>query len=221
MRLAIFGGTGGTGLELTRQSLEKGHSVRVLARNPNRMPLVSPNMRIVLGNVLDRESVSKTVLGSDAVLSCLGQRTLLRNTRVCSAGTHLILEVMQAQGVRRLVVESAFGVGESLAVANPLERLLFATLLRAPYEDKNLLEAELKASGLEWTILRPTALTNGALTGRYAVTAGRPAASRVSRADVAAAMLRAVEERLWLGESPTVTGNSSNLQSHKVSEFQG
>jgi putative NADH-flavin reductase len=206
MRLAIFGGTGGTGLELTRQALEKGHGVRVLVRNPNRMPLTNENMRLVLGNVLDQESVTKTVLGTDAVLSCLGQRSLVRNTRVVSAGTRLIMEVMKAQGVRRLVVESAFGAGESLAQANAIGRLLFATLLWAPYQDKNAMEPEVKASGLDWTILRPTILTNGALTGRFVVSTGRPAAGRVSRADVAAAMLRAVEERLWIGESPAVTG---------------
>jgi len=206
MRLAIFGGTGGTGLELTRQALAHGHNVRLLVRNPSRMPLVNANMRLVLGNVLDQESVTKTVLGTDAVLSCLGQRNLLRNTRVVSAGTRMIMAVMQQHGVRRLVVESAFGAGESLALAGLAGRLLFATLLWAPYEDKNLMEPEVKASGLEWTILRPTLLTNGPLTGRYTVSAGRPAASRVSRADVAAAMLRAVEERLWIGESPAVSG---------------
>jgi putative NADH-flavin reductase len=206
MRLAIFGGTGGTGLELTRQALEHGHNVRVLVRNPNRMPLVNPNMRLVLGNVLDQESVTKTLLGTDAVLSCLGQRNLLKNTRVVSDGTRLIMSVMRQHGVRRLVVESAFGVGESLAQANLVARLVFATLLKAPYEDKNLMEPEVKASGLEWTILRPTRLTNGPLTGHYAVSAGRPAVSSVSRAEVASAMLRAVEERLWVGESQTVTG---------------
>lgn len=207
MRLAIFGATGGTGLELTRQALEKGHSVRVLLRNPNRMTLTSPSMRIVLGSVLDHESVRKTVLGSDAVLSCIGQGTLLRNTRVCSVGTRLIADVMKEQGLRRLVVESAFGAGESLAQAGALQRLMFATLLRAPYEDKNLMEPELKASGLDWTILRPTLLTNGPRTGRYVVVVGgRPEAARVSRADVATAMLRAVEERLWVEESPMVTG---------------
>jgi putative NADH-flavin reductase len=206
MRLAIFGATGGTGLELTRQALERGHQVRVLVRNPSRMPLVNQNMRIVLGNVLEHESVTKTVLGTDAVLSCLGQRNLLRNTRVVSVGTRLIMDAMRAQGQRRLVVESAFGAGESLAQANWAARLLFATLLWAPYEDKNVMEPEVKASGLEWTILRPTLLTNGPLTGHYAVSTGRPASTRISRADVAAAMLRAVEERLWIGESPTVTG---------------
>lgn len=208
MRLAIFGSTGGTGLELTRQALEKGHSVRVLVRNPNRMPLTNANMRVVLGSVLDHESVNKTVLGTDAVLSCLGQgRNLLRNTRVCSVGTRLIVDVMKEQGARRLVVESAFGAGGSLTLASGLERLLFATLLWAPYEDKNLMEPEVTGSLLDWTIMRPTMLTNGEHTGRYAVTLGRrPEAQRVSRADVAAAMLRAVEERLWIRETPTVTG---------------
>jgi putative NADH-flavin reductase len=206
MRLAIFGGTGGTGLELTRQALEHGHNVRVLVRNPDRIPLVNPNMRLVLGNVLDQESVTKTLLGTDAVLSCLGQRNLWKNTRVVSDGTRMLMAVMRQHGVRRLVVESAFGAGESLVYANLIARLVFATLLRAPYDDKNLMEPEVKSSGLEWTILRPTRLTDGPLTGRYTVSAGRPAASSVSRADVAAAMLRAVEERMWVGEAPTVTG---------------
>jgi putative NADH-flavin reductase len=213
MRLAIFGSTGGTGLELTRQALEDGHNIRVLVRNPNRMPLSNANMRIVLGSVLDRESVTKTVLGSDAVLSCLGQgRNLLRNTRVCSVGTQLIISVMKAHGVRRLVVESAFGAGESLASTNLIQRLVLSTLLWAPYEDKNLMEPEVKASGLDWTIVRPTYLTNGPRTGRYAAPAGKPDKSSVSRADVAAAMLRAVTQRLWIGEAPTLTGGSLTLK---------
>jgi len=208
MRLAIFGATGGTGLEVTRQALEKGHSVRVLLRNPNRMPLSNEKMRIVLGNVLDHESVTKTILGSDAVVSCLGQGSnLLRNTRVVSVGTHLIMSVMKEQGARRLVVESASGAGESLAQATLLQRVIFATLLWAPYQDKNLMEPEVKASGLEWTIVRPTALTNGKRTGQYGVSIGTaPKTFSVTRADVATAMLRAVEERLWIGEAPTVTG---------------
>jgi putative NADH-flavin reductase len=208
MRLAIFGATGGTGLEVTRQALEKGHSVRVLLRNPNRMPLSNEKMRIVLGNVLDHESVTKTILGSDAVVSCLGQGSnLLRNTRVVSVGTHLIMSVMKEQGARRLVVESASGAGESLAQATLLQRVIFATLLWAPYQDKNLMEPEVKASGLEWTIVRPTALTNGKRTGQYVVSIGTaPKTFSVTRADVATAMLRAVEERLWIGEAPTVTG---------------
>lgn len=211
MRLAIFGSTGGTGLELTRQALGHGHHVRVLVRNPNRMPLAHPNMRVVLGDlmnpVLAQESVTKTVLGCDAVLSCLGQgKNMLRNTQVVSAGTRQIMAVMRQHGLRRLVVESAFGACESYALAGLGTRLMIATLLRVYFQDKDIMEPEVKASGLDWTILRPTILTRGPLTNRYTVDSARPAVSRVSRADVAAAMLRAIEEQRWIGQSPTVTG---------------
>jgi hypothetical protein len=122
-------------------------------------------------------------------------------------GTKLIMSVMQTHGVRRLVVESAFGAGDSLPLANWWQRLGIATLLWAPYEDKNLMEPEVKASGLEWTILRPTTLTNGAHTGRFVASVGRPPVKfSISREDVAAAMLQAVEERQWIGEAPAVTG---------------
>ncbi len=88
-----------------------------------------------------------------------------------------------------------------------MERLLFATLLWAPYEDKNLMEPEVKASGLEWTILRPTRLTNGPLTGRYTVSAG---ASGGEQREHAPTWRRRCcgrwKRRLWVGESPTVTG---------------
>jgi len=204
MRRAICGATGGTGLALTQLALEHGHSVRVLVRNPSRMPLVNANMRLVLGNVLDQESVMKTVLGSDAVLSCLGSRNLLKNVRVVSEGTRRIISVMKQQGVRRLVVESAFGAGESLAQTRLIERLVFATLLWAPYQDKELMEPEVKSSDLEWTILRPVRLTNGPPTNRYVVSTSRPPRTSVSRADVGAAMLQAVEERLWIAEAPSV-----------------
>lgn len=207
MRLAIFGATGGTGLALTRQALEKGHSVRVLVRNPNRMTVSHRNMRVVLGDVLHRESVTKTLLGADAVLVCLGQRNLLRNTRVVSEGTRLIMNVMQTMGLRRLVFESAFGAGGSLPQASAWQRAVFATLLRAPYADKNIIEPEILRSGLEWTILRPTALTNGSLTGQVEIGVGlRPAKFSVSREDVAREMLRAVEEKKWVGEAPSLTG---------------
>ncbi len=206
LRLAIFGATGGTGLALTRQALEKGHAVRVLVRNPNRMTLTHQNMRVVLGNVLDRESVTKTLLGSDAALVCLGQRNLLKNTRVVSEGTRLIMDVMRSMGLKRLVFESAFGVGESLEQASFWQRAVFATLLRAPYADKNIIEPELVKSGLDWTILRPTALTNGPLTGKVEIAAGlRPKTFRVSREDVAAAMLEAMEKKKWIGKMPSIT----------------
>ncbi len=213
LRLAIFGATGGTGLEVTRQALERGHSVRVLVRNPNRMPLVNQNMRIVMGNVLDAESVRKTLLGADAVINCLGQNSIFRNTGVVSQGTRQILAVMKEMGLRRIVITSSFGVGESRVQASLWQRVVFSTLLRAPYADKEIMEPEVRASGLDWTLLRPVGLTNGPLTGRVRIHTGATRRFQVSRADVAQQLLRAVEEKLWVGEAPTVESSDSAEES--------
>lgn len=207
MILAIFGATGGTGLEVVRQALEAGHSVRVLVRNASRMTITHNKMRIVLGNVLDRQSCVKTILGSDGVLSCLGQRNLLRNLHVVSGGTKNIIDVMKQMGQHRLVVESAYGAGESFALAGPGMKLVISTILAAPYADKKLMEPEVRGSGLDWTIVRPSMLTNGPQTGNYRVGENLrlAAGTRISRADVAQFMLREFSERNWVGKAPAIS----------------
>jgi len=207
MILAIFGATGPTGLQLVQQALEAGHFVRALVRNPNRMTVTHNGLRVVLGDVLDPEACRKTLLGADGALSCLGQRNLLRNTRVVSTGTRNIMAVMKANGQRRLVIESAYGASESYALAGRGMKLVVATILAAPYTDKNLIEPEIMASGLDWTIVRPVALTNGPRTGKYRVgdDLRLGAGARVSRADVAEFMLREYGERKWVGKAPSIT----------------
>lgn len=207
MRLAIFGATGGTGVALTQQALDAGHSVRVLVRNPSRLPISSDRMRVVLGNVLDRESVVKTVLGSDAVLSCLGQRNLVKNLHVLSGGTRLILDVMKQHGVKRFVCETSFGVAESYNDAPLFAKLVFRTMLRVPYSDKVVQEAMIRESGLEWTIVRPTRLTDGPKTGNYTVGERLrcKAGANISRADVAEFMLHETSAGEWICKAPTIT----------------
>lgn len=208
LRLAIFGATGGTGAELARLAMAHGHDVRALVRSPKRLRLVNNgHLRVVLGNALDREAVSQTLLGTDAALVCLGQGgNVWHNTRAVSGGVAQILAVMQTTGARRIVVESAFGAGESWAQAAWSVRVMIRTLLRVPYAEKNRMEPELRRSGLDWTILRPTWLTHEAATGHFVVTSEPPLQWKISRADVAQAMLQAVEENLWVREARTLSG---------------
>ncbi len=206
MILAVFGATGPTGLQLVQQALEAGHSVRALVRNPNRMKVSHNRLRVVLGDVLDPEACRKTLLGAEGALSCLGQNTIFRNTRVVSAGTRNIMAIMKANGQRRLVIESAYGASESYALAGRAMKLVISTLLAAPYADKNIIEPEIMASGLDWTIVRPVALTNGPRTGKYRVgdDLRLGAGTRISRADVADFMLREFSERKWVGKCPAM-----------------
>ncbi|HVP65237.1 MAG TPA: SDR family oxidoreductase [candidate division Zixibacteria bacterium] len=206
MILAVFGATGPTGLQLVRQALEAGHSVRALVRNPSRMTITNNSLRVVMGDVLDLEACRKTLLGSEGALSCLGSRNLFKNVKVVSRGTQNIMSTMVQMGLRRLVVESAYGASESYDLAGAGMKLVVRTILAAPYADKNIIEPEIKASSLDWTIVRPVALTNGPRTGKYRVgdDLRLGAGARISRADVAEFMLREFSERKWVGKAPSI-----------------
>ncbi|HEX8924696.1 MAG TPA: SDR family oxidoreductase [Terriglobales bacterium] len=206
MILAIFGATGPTGLQLVQQALEAGHFVRALVRNPSRMTITHSGLRVVMGDVLDVEACRKTLLGSEGALSCLGSRNLFKNVKVVSRGTRNIMSTMKQMGLQRFVMESAYGASESYALAATSMKLVVSTILAAPYADKNIIEPEIKASGLDWTIVRPVALTNGPRTGKYRIGDDLQlgAGTRISRADVVEFMLREFGEKKWVGKAPSM-----------------
>jgi len=94
---------------------------------------------------------------------------------------------MHAHGIRRLVFMSAFGVGVTRRDTPLLPRIAIRLPLRDIYDDKEVGDEVVLGSGLDWTIVYPTALTNAPATDAYRV--GERLALRgfpkVSRADVA------------------------------------
>src|SRR5580698_4760836 len=119
MKILVLGSTGKTGLELLEQGLEDGHEVTAFARRPEAVALKHAKLRVLKGDILDRASVTAAVEGQDAVLSALGVRQLGANT-VLSDGTRNVIQAMQQSGVRRLIVESSLGVGDSAGQLGPL-----------------------------------------------------------------------------------------------------
>jgi uncharacterized protein YbjT (DUF2867 family) len=208
MRLLIIGGTGGTGRELVRQALDRGHDVTVLARKPSKLRLSHERLRVVRGNVLDRASIEAASRGQGAVLSALGHKRWLYPTRILSAGTANILEAMEACGIRRFVCETSLGLGESCGRMG-LYYTLFVIPVILPfyYWDKRRQERLIRASGLDWVIVRPGVLTNRPPRGMYRH--GRGVGHwlwtvRISRADTAAFMLDQVTSDRYLRSAPGV-----------------
>jgi uncharacterized protein YbjT (DUF2867 family) len=115
---------------------------------------------------------------------------------------------MKNAGVKRLVVLSASGVGESRRLYNPIMRLLLMDgLLKASYADHERQEAQVRGSGLDWVIAHPTRLTNGAARGKFQKkTAIEPVPGSISRADVAAFLVEACEESTWVGQAVLLGG---------------
>jgi nucleoside-diphosphate-sugar epimerase len=157
---------------------------------------------VVRGNVLDYQSVEAAVRGQDAVLSALGHKRFFYPTRILSEGTRNVLHAMETHGVRRIVCETALGIGDS-AWRMGVYYTFFVVPVILPFYfwDKTRQERLIAASGVNWVVVRPGTLTNGAKRGRCRH--GRTVGSflrtvRISRADVADFMLNQLTDNTYL-----------------------
>ncbi len=197
MKLVVLGATGGTGLEIVRQAIERGHSVTALVRSPDRLKPFRDRIAIEQGDLLNSAELEKVIQGHDAVLSGFGPRVPVSKTdvhlRQQFAGA--LTSAMWHAGIRRLVVESvAFLFKNSiLPPAYLLGRLFFPGTVA----DTSAMERVLEESELDWTIVRPPELTDKPYTGKYRAREGHlPSFGfKISRADVADFMIKVVEDR--------------------------
>lgn len=112
------------------------------------------------------------------------------------------MEAAQRSGTKRVIVMSAFGVGESLPKASRLARLVYNSGAQATFADKAAGERLLTTSDLDWTLAYPVLLTNKPASGKvHAVDLDQltrlPGLPRISRADVAAFLLRTAQDGAW------------------------
>lgn len=196
MKILIFGATGGTGQQLVTQALRRSHNVTAFVRKPATFSITDERLRIVVGDATrDQSTIAEAVCGQDIVVSALGRRNSFKSDQLISRSMRLIVPAMERAGVRRLIIVSALGVGESRREAALIPRIMYGVLLRDIFADKKAAEDEVRRSSLDWTIVYPVLLTNGPLTGKYRVGArlelrGMP---KISRADVAHFILNELE----------------------------
>ena len=206
MKLAIFGATGKTGIELVKQALEQGHAVTAFVRDAARLAIENERLSLVSGDAFDSASVAQAVKGQDAVICALGAGSDLKKTTVRTTGTINIISGMQKNYVKRLIVVTAMGVGESWDTLSLFNKFFFATLLKSSREDHETQEAAVRESGLDWTIIRPSGLTDTPRTGVYEVGENIPAAtSKIARADIADLILKELEQNALIGKAVTIT----------------
>jgi putative NADH-flavin reductase len=208
MKLLIIGATKGIGFEATRQALEAGHNVRALARSAAYMALSHPKLEKFRGDALKTEDVEAALIGVEVVIQTLGvgPGDLFRPVHLFSDATRVLIPAMRSQGVRRLICVTGFGAGESGARINRVQRLPFQIVFGRAYKDKSLQERLIKASELDWTIVRPGVLTDGPRTGRYQVLseASQWRNGIISRADVADFLVRQIEDRSCVHRAPVI-----------------
>jgi putative NADH-flavin reductase len=210
MRITIIGASGGIGAELVKQARAAGHQVVKVGRSMKSEP--GPDVTPVQGSIVDRGVAERAVSGADAVAWCVGVKTLgpaaLRTVTVFSEGTRRTIEAMKGAGVSRLAVITGIGAGESRGHGGFLyDWIGLPLLVGAIYADKDRQEAIVKASELDWTIIRPALLTNGPRTGTYRILTDLSGVrgGRISRADCADCLMRAVTEGTWSRKAILIT----------------
>lgn len=206
MRLAIFGATGTVGSELLIQALDAGHDVRVLARDPTKLPRERPRLDVVQGNVKDVSAVRQTVAGVDAVLSTLGA-TDKHDPDVRRVGTANILSAMHEHGIRRLVVMAGFHLRFPGDPHNLGGKLIVPILRLGKYlvEDTTAMGALVQASDLDWTVVRTPRVARSkrpapARTGTLELGPW----SKVTKANAACFMMRCLTDDASIRQAPMI-----------------
>ena len=207
MKILVIGAGGKTGGEVVKQALAAGHEVTAFVRQADKYD--GANVRVVEGDATDGAAIEKAIIGQDAVIDTIGGKTPYKETTLESSAATSIIKAMQKNGVRRLVVTSMLGEGESKANASIYERLLLATFLRGADKDKAAMESAVKASDLDWVILRPAILNDDAATGNIKVFDAETGekAHKITRADLAAFMLEQLSSDQYLHKTVTIANS--------------
>jgi uncharacterized protein YbjT (DUF2867 family) len=199
--VAVFGATGSIGRLVVARLLDDGHAVTAFARHPGRLDLAHPRLRPLAGDAGDPEAVARALDGHGAAIVTLGAGAAL-GSRIRSEGTLNVIRGMQRHGARRLIVQTTLGARESWSNLDFWwKRVMFGALLRPVFCDHELQERLVEASGLDWTIVRPSAFTDRAPAGQVRTGFGpgeRGLALKIARADVAAFLVRQLAETAWI-----------------------
>jgi putative NADH-flavin reductase len=208
MNLVVFGASGGTGQEIIKQALEQGDEVTAFVRDPKKLQIKDSRLHIIEGDALkDQPAIAMAIAGKDAIICALGVANSLKSAGVIAGGLAAIVPAAKKHDVRRLILISAFGVGDSSRSAPLVPRLMYRLLLGDIYRDKKAGEEIVKASGLDWTIIHPVMLTDGPRTGTYRSGErlelhGIP---KVSRADVAHFVLAQLMDKTFLRKTAAIS----------------
>ncbi|MFF2206141.1 NAD(P)H-binding protein [Streptomyces sp. NPDC058145] len=203
MRIAVFGANGPTGRHLTDQALSAGHEVVAVTRRAGSLT-ERPGLAMVVADATDPAAVAAAIGGTDAVLSALGARFSKETITMYSASAMAITRAMARHGVKRLLAVSS-------SIADPgwrptgahffnhvLDPLVNRRLGRTLHEDMRRMEAMIRQTDLDWTLVRPSGLFEHPVVTDFHTAETSADGVFTARADLAASMLRELEERRYV-----------------------
>jgi putative NADH-flavin reductase len=191
MKIAIFGANGATGRLLTERVLDAQHEAVAVTRRPADFPIAHAHLTVAGVDVRDASSVAGVIGGADAVLSTLGVPFSVRPIDTYSVGIRNIVAGMREAAVRRLVVVSSTGAShypnriDTPFALRIVEPVITRTIGKTTYDDQRRMEAIVRDSGLDWTIVRPSGLFDLPEPTNYVAGEVEPVGGFTARIDLA------------------------------------
>ncbi len=209
MKLAVFGGSGRTGVPLLQQALEKGYVIKVLVRDPSKLTIRHKNLQVIKGDAMNWSDVDKTIEHADVVLSVLGQNKDSPAKMQTTAFEHIV-RAMKKHGVTRVISLTGAGVedpeNDKPKLVNHLIKAMLKMMAGKVYRDARGHSDLLRESGLDWTIVRVPMLNDNAFTGKYRVgSVGVNTGTKICRADIADFMLKQIDSREYIHRLPMIS----------------
>ncbi|WP_425074918.1 NAD(P)-dependent oxidoreductase [Sagittula sp. S175] len=207
--ILVIGASRGIGAAVVAEALKAGHHVRAMARHTDKIP-DHPHCEPVTGDATKADDLVAALRGVDAVVMALGINEsvsmLWRRVTLFSDATRALIPLMEAKGIKRLIAVTGIGAGDSVTALSTPERIGQKFFLSEPYKDKTRQEDLIKASSLDWTLVRPTLLTHNRASRDYAVMVhpGEWRMGVISRADVADYVVKALDDPGSHGTAPVL-----------------
>lgn len=206
-RILLIGGHGKVALRLEPLLAERGDDVTAVIRNADHEAEVAATGATPLVADVessDLEQLTDLLGGYDAVVwtAGAGGGDTARTWAVDRDAAIRSIDAAEAAGVRRYVMVSYFGAGPDHGVPEDDSFYAYA-------EAKAAADAHLRDSGLDWTIVAPSALTLDEPTGT--ITVGGSGEESVPRGDVAAVIAAVLAEPATVGRMIEFTGGATPI----------
>lgn len=204
MKIAVIGANGRSGQAFVEQALAAGHYVNAGIRGRS---FIKPhnNLAIVECDATNEAQLKNLLFGQDAVASFIGH-VKSSEANVQTVAIQKVIFVSKQLGIERLVSLTGTGVrftGDKISIIDRLLNLSISIIDPARVSDgKSHVEA-IKASDLDWTVIRVLKLQNVAPKPFKLLNNG-PTKWYVGRQEVAQAVLQVLEQRSFIQQSPII-----------------
>ena len=205
--IALFGGTGFVGSHMLEILLQHGLPVKMMVRSLAGVE-ERPNLTLVEGDLKSRSAIEQTLESVDAVIVMTGPRTgSIEDMKAVVEGTRMIVEIMEAKGIKRLLKLSGVSVrlkGEPFPLPRRLLDIGLGLAMKYPSQSKYLEQQIIESCSLDWTVMRPPVISKDTRITPLKAHDYAFLGMKVGVNSLCQFFLEQLESSAWLRKSPTL-----------------